>query len=169
VVRTYLSHRQAVVRHSCLHALARWNPDEIVELCLAALGDTSPRVAHAARDLLLARVASLRSPEVWARFQQLTADAGKRDTLTVLAHSGYWQGLPYLLRAFSVSDGPVKATAAHHLARWLARQHRAFATPPQHTVDEVHAALMSPEIPDALRREILGVLEARLTRPAATR
>ncbi len=169
VVRPYLAHRWAVVRRSCLHALARWNPDDIVGLCLAALGDPSPRVVHAARDLLLARVASLRPEAVWARFEELTADAGKRDALSVLAHSGYWPGLPYLLRAFSVSDGPVKATAAHYLARWLARQHRAFATPPQHTIDEVHAALASPGIPDTLRREILGILRARLARPAATR
>jgi hypothetical protein len=169
VVRTYLTHRHAVVRHSCLHALARWNPDDIAGLCLTALGDTSGRVVHAARDLLLARVASLRPEEVWARFEHITADHGKCDALTVLAHGGYWRGLPYLLRAFSVSDGPVKAAAAHHLARWFARQHRTFATPPQHSVDEIHAALASPAIPDVFRREVIGILVARQSGPAATR
>ncbi|TMQ08285.1 MAG: hypothetical protein E6J91_33615 [Deltaproteobacteria bacterium] len=112
VVRTYRTHRLAVVRRSCLRALARWQPEEIVELCLDALGDPSPRVTHAARDLLLARSTSVHPEELWARLDQLTAGSGKRDALTVLAHSGYWQGLPYLLRAFRGSDGPLKATAA---------------------------------------------------------
>lgn len=101
----------------------------MIELALAALLDTSPSVTRAARDLLLARIATVRGADVWSAFMKAPSAAGKRAAIAVLSRLGYWESLPYLLRAFEASDEALRERALQYLLSWLGHQARIFLLP----------------------------------------
>jgi hypothetical protein len=99
---------------------------------------------------------------VWTVFQGVTTVWGRSDALALLSLADYWTGMPYLLRAFCASEGVVKDRAAYYLGRRIGRQHRMFAAPSPSTADEIRAALESPALPEAFRRELSAILDSRL-------
>ncbi|HEY0483535.1 MAG TPA: hypothetical protein VGD37_38720 [Kofleriaceae bacterium] len=162
LVRAHLADRRPAVRRRALQALCNFQVDDAIALCLAALADDSPGVTHTARDLLLARVTSVPPARVWSVFEQLTTTWGQSDALAVLSATGYWDGLPYLLRACNASGGAAKVRARRYLEARLARRHRVFTAPPPPTADAIRSALANPAFSDELRREIHGVLDTRI-------
>ncbi|MDX2088423.1 MAG: hypothetical protein SFX73_11270 [Kofleriaceae bacterium] len=134
----------------------------MVEIALTALLDESPTVTRAARDVLLARITSVRGADVWAKFSTNSSEPGKRAALAVISHLGFWESLPHLLRAFDESDETLRPRVQMYVTRWLARQTRMFVPPPASVANELRGLIRESGLPDQLRRELSGVLEARV-------
>lgn len=161
LAESFLGHDRPAIRRTALRALASFRSDDLVDRCLAALLDPSPSVTHTARDLLLAGPRSVSPAGAWASFVAAPAISGKLDALAVLAHLGYWDALPYLLRAFLDNTGEVRTTAARCLERWRARRHRVFSTPSTATLRQLHGLVDAPGLDLALRGELRAVLANR--------
>ncbi len=148
------------VRRAALHALDDLRPEDSPARCLAALADPSPRVTHAARDLLL-RGRSIRDPAVlWRALGAAPALHGQLDALAVLGRLDHWRRLPYLLDATAL--GPeLRARSAAELARWIALSASRFTAPSPETAASIRRALARAAIDDGVRREIGRILAAR--------
>ncbi|MBS1122187.1 MAG: hypothetical protein H6Q90_4415 [Deltaproteobacteria bacterium] len=162
LVRGYLRNDRPAVRKSALHALANFKVDDVVELALAALLDETSSVTRAARDLLLARITSVRGADVWSMFITTSSGPGKRAALAVISHRDFWESLPSLLRAFDASDETLRPRIQLYVTRWLARQTRIFVPPPASLANELPELIRDSRLPDHVRRELVGVLEARV-------
>jgi hypothetical protein len=161
VVRRYLRDARPAVRAGVLLALARFKAEDVAALALAALDDESAVVTRTARDLLVERRLAVRTEDVWNAFARGSSRPGKLAALAVLSRLNYWEAFSALLRAWLVSDGPVKERAALHLARHHARRNRVFDVPSSSVAVELHALLENPMFGDPLRRELRALLEAR--------
>lgn len=158
-VRPHLAGASPRVRRSALHALASLKAEDIVGLCLEALSDASPSVAHAARDLLLGDVGYVSPASVWAAFEKAGTAWGRRDALAVLSELDHWCQLPYLLRAFMVSQPAVKEKAGFYLTRWVGRQNRVFTSPSVEVERELRELVQAPAFSERFRREVCLLLE----------
>lgn len=159
LVRGYLRSERPVVRNSALHALANFEVDDIVQLALDALLDASSTVTRAARDLLLARITNVRGADVWSSLVTASSEHGKRAALAVIAHLGFWESLPHLLRAFDANDATLRPGIEMYVTRWLARQTRIFVPPASSLVNELRELIAKSRLPDRVRRELGAVLE----------
>jgi HEAT repeat protein len=162
LVRTYLQGDRPVVRKCGLHALVNFKVEDIVELALGALRDESPSVTRVAGDLLLARIASVRGADIWSTFTTTSSGPGRRAALAVISRLGFWESLPYLLRAFAAADGPLSPLVQLHVTKWIARQTRIFVPPPASLESELRELVGESQLPEHMRRELVGVLETRL-------
>jgi len=161
IVEVFFDHDRPAVRCAALRAFASFRSDDLVDLCLAALMDPSPSVTHAARDLLLARPRSVSPTAAWARFVAAPTISGQLNVLAVLARLGYWDALPYLLRAFLDGTDPIRTAAAGYLARWLARRHRVVTTPSAATLVRLRGLVEAPGLGVELRGALHAVLANR--------
>lgn len=162
LVRGYLRNERPIVRKIALHALANFKVDDVVEIALTALLDKSPTVTRAARDLLLARITSVRGADVWSKFRTNSSEPGKRAALAVISQLGFWDSLPHLLRAFDANDETLRPRVQLYVTRWLARQTRVFVPPPASLANELRGLIRESRLPEQLRRELVGVLETRV-------
>ncbi len=146
------------VRVAVLRTLARLAADDVSARCVAALGDPSPSVCHAGRELLLMRPGAVAPSVLWRALASAPTPAGKRDALTVLAAGDYWETAPYILRAAAGEDALVRARAEHHLEQWIARRTRVFTSPRAETALAIRDALGLPGLAEGVRRRVtIGV------------
>ena len=158
LVRRYLGSDRPLVRRSALHALAIFKADDLIELALAALLDTSPSVARAARDLLLARIVNVRGDAVWSSFTNASTMSGKRAALTVLSSLGSWESLPYLLRAFDSCE-ELRPRVLQYLVSWLERRRRIFVSPPPALLSTVSNLIRESRLPDGVQRQLAAIID----------
>jgi hypothetical protein len=115
-------------------------------------------VTRTARDLLLARIARVRGVDVWLAFTRAPSSAGRRAALAVLSSLGFWESLPYMLRAFETSDEALRPRVLQYVTRWLAHHTRVFVPPESSLASEISDLIRESRVPDGMRDELLAVL-----------
>ena len=148
LLRALAAHPRPRVRVAAIRALARLDGDASASLFAVTLGSVSAGVSRAAGDALQGR-ARLADAAVLAS----GLDAGhplhvRRNTLRLLAWSGKWDGLDWILRARVDPDPCIRQAAAGHLERWRRRFNRTFTqpTPAQRERIALAFAAAAPEL-----------------------
>ena len=162
LVVQWLTHRLTKVRRAAVKALGQLDGDGHSDELLRALGDERSAVCRAAMGCLRSVIRLVAVDHLWEIFERTGHSHGRRHALTLLAGSGKWAGLPYLIRACRDHDTAIAALARGHLRDWLTHFNRTFARPSVAELQLARAALeastptLGPDFAELLRFHLEG-------------
>jgi HEAT repeat protein len=140
-VERFLSHPAPGTRAAAVAALARLDPAAPAEVFLRALTDAGPRVSRAAMRTLTARPASVGSPKLWELVEHGAHPHVRANALTLLARTGKWESIGWMIRASGMPDERVARRAEQEVRRWIGRFNRDGSRPTRDQIDRMARAV----------------------------
>jgi HEAT repeat protein len=140
-VAPYLAHPAPALRQAAVTALARLAPEASTPDFLRALEDPSAGVSKAARCALASRLDGVDGERVWEAFSRATEAHVRGNALSLLAVSGKWEGIGWIIRACGSSDATAARLARQHAQRWTERFNRTQAKPSAEQIRRMARAL----------------------------
>lgn len=162
----YLMHPSARVRLEAVKGVARLTDDRHLDLLLARLADTTPRVSSGARRLLTGHLASIGGDTLWQLVVQRGPTHVRRNALYLLAGLRKWDAIPYLIEAAADHDPIIAALAGELVTKWNACFNRSYLSPSRAQIDRLVVALAENRrrFPDVLARQIRFSIQPFLDR-----
>ena len=160
LVSGFLEHRRRMVRREAIRALGRLDAGGFASAFIAALSDESPRVTHAARDVLRANPALVDYDVIADAARSVPYMHGRIDVLRIGEVLGKWPSLLFWLDAAEGADEAIAREVRGHIARWIAVANRR-AVPPKSSQVMAIAALIDrcSTIDVEMRGRIGGLLQ----------
>lgn len=137
----FLKHSDPRVRWAAVRAIGRLDSERYDDEMLAALSDTSARVAKAAREIVVLRRYLLTSERLWPIFQKATVRHVRRVALSLMAELPWWESAPLLVSAAGSDDEDVHDRALTYLRRWEHNYHRLSRRPSANDLAALQAAV----------------------------
>jgi HEAT repeat protein len=154
----FLSHPAPGVRKAAVTALYRLDPEAYIPAFLQALEDGSPGVSKAARLALASHTARVDQEAIWNLVTGSTEAHVRRSAATVLAATGKWDRIRWMVRACGSPDERVAEMARQQVARWIDRYNREPTQPTKEQLDRMAGALDEGAALDTGRERMLRFL-----------
>jgi hypothetical protein len=157
----FLEHRRPAVRREAIRGLGRLDAAGHARAFIAALSDESPRVTHAARDVLRANASLVEYDAIAGAVRGAPHAHGKIDALRLAESLGKWPSLVVWLDAATSADDDIAGEARDCLERWLRVANRRAVAPLPSQVRAIRTLLdrTSGVLDDELRKRIRGFLQ----------
>ena len=155
LVAPHLADPDPRVRRAAVRAISRLDPDGHDDELLHALGDRSPRVVKAAREIMVTRRYLLTPDRLWPLFTGTAHPHVRRLVLPLVADLMWWDAAPLLIRAAGWDDADVRGRAVAHLQGWRTNGRRLLAKPTRRQLSDLRETLgLNPDpLPAAVRAD----------------
>ncbi|HEX8209697.1 MAG TPA: HEAT repeat domain-containing protein [Longimicrobium sp.] len=157
-VEAFLSHTAPGVRRAAVTALSRLDPEAYMSVFVQALEDDSPGVSKAARLALAPRAARVGEEKLWSLVAGGPEAHVRRNALLLLAATGKWNSIGWMIRACRLADERLAAMARQLVARWIARFNRVQVQPTRDQLEHMARALEEGAVLDTERERMLRFL-----------
>jgi HEAT repeat protein len=141
MLREFVEHPLPRVRRAALQAIAALDFDSNEELFITALASPQPGVSRKARELLVKEPLRGEHPELERAMLDSAFAHVRNNALWVLAGSGKWSGLRYILLALQHDDFRLQDAATRALSRWVLDNNRRFTRPQSDDLVQIDSLL----------------------------
>lgn len=157
-VESFLSHPAPGVRKAAVTALSRLAPEAYIPAFVRALEDGSPGVSKAARLALAPRATRVGQEALWNLVAASTEAHVRRNALVLLAGTGKWTSIGWMIRACGLADERLADMARQQVARWIARFNRDQTQPAKGELERMARALDESAAMETERERMLRFL-----------
>ena len=159
-VTPFLTHRRAAIRAQAIRTLGRLSADTAADTFLTALSDPSPRVTHAARDVLQQHADLIDYGTVASAVRSSPHAHTRLDALRLGDALGWWPSLILSLEAAGSVDDALAHEACERVKRWIQRANRCFVAPKPGEIGELQELVGRPrgQVTADMRAEIRACL-----------
>ena len=160
LVSPFLAHARIPVRAQAVQTLGRLSADTHGDAFVRALSDASPRVAHAARDVLLRNPSLIDYQTIVATMRSAPHVHSRRDAMRLGEALGKWPGLMLWLEAAASDELALAEEARERIGRWIQRANRRSTAPSQAEIEGIQKLLRHDvsSVTPAMRDEIRSFL-----------
>lgn len=137
----YLSHSLASARRASVRATTALDSEGSSDRLLEMLNDPSAGVSAAAAKALRPWAPSIGAEELSRIFRSAPTRHGRRHAIRLMAITGKWDGIGYLLELAGDDDCEVAALASAYVHRWITRYNRSQSVPSAAQLSRIEAAL----------------------------
>jgi HEAT repeat protein len=141
MLRPLVGHRLPRVQRAALQAIAALGFDGNEDVFFTALASPQPGVSRKARELLVKVPLRGECPAIERAMLDSAYAHVRNNALSVLASTGKWSGLRYILLALQRNDSPLNEIAARSVSRWIHDHNRSLIQPQADDVPRIESLL----------------------------
>ena len=162
MLRSFVEHVLPRVQRAALQAIAALDFDSNEDVFFTALASSQPGVSRKARELLLKVPLRGEQPAIERSMLDSAYAHVRSNALRVLAGTGKWSGLRYILLALQRDDSPLNDLAVRFISRWIHDHNRRFIQPQADDVPRIESLLeaVRRKLPKGQHRTLVAIVQS---------